>query len=130
LDRSKCNMAAQRDQILYCDRCGISFLWPQEAQRQESPKPLHCPGCRHALPARERERGLVKWYNGRKHFGFIVRADAPEIFAHRNEIQGSKRLQPGDLVEFSVGESPKGPVARKIRVLQRAKDAPDELKLP
>jgi CspA family cold shock protein len=123
-------MATKKDQILYCERCGISFLWAQEEQRSGNPKPLLCPGCRRALPRADRQRGLVKWYNVRKQYGFIVRADGPEIFAHRREIQGNKRLQPGDLVEFSVGESGKGPVAQEISVIERAKNAPAETNLP
>ena len=123
-------MATKKDQILYCERCGISFLWAQEEQRLGGPKPLLCPGCRRALPAGNRQRGLVKWYNVRKQYGFIVRAEGPEIFAHRSEIQGGKRLRPGDLVEFSVGESGKGPIAQDIRVIEQAKQALAEENLP
>ena len=115
----------QHDEILYCQRCGISFLWSAEeqaAQQTGTPsKPTQCPGCRQLLPAPPRERGLVKWYNPRKHFGFLVRANDEEIFAHRRELKGTGHLRTGDLVEFSVGQSPKGPVAQSIRVLERAK---------
>jgi CspA family cold shock protein len=116
-------MKTQKDDILYCDRCGISFLWSQEEQRRAEAKPNLCPGCRYALPGSDRERGLVKWYNPRKRFGFIVRADGPDIFAHGSELDGASRLFPGDLVEFQVGQSERGPIARAITVIQQEREA-------
>ena len=106
------------DDVLYCERCGISFLWSIEEQAQEGEKPARCSGCRHSEPAVDRERGLVKWYSARKKYGFIVRADQPEIFAHRSQLQGAGRLHDGDLVEFGVQDSEKGPVAIQIRVVE------------
>lgn len=119
--------ARVQDLLRYCERCGISFLWTIEEQRAADRSngtptpPDHCPGCRELLPPPGRERGLVKWYNFRKRYGFIVRRDQPEIFAHGSEIDqgrgGSSGLRPGDLVEFSVSASDRGPVATTIRVI-------------
>lgn len=110
------------DQIRYCDRCGISFLWSAEEQRAAAADavapPSQCAGCRALLPAAACERGLVKWYNARKRFGFIVRHDQPEIFAHGSEVEGGARLRPGDLVEFSVGTTERGPAAQTIRIIK------------
>ncbi len=121
------NNVRPQDQICYCDRCGISFLWSAEEQRTQtridgSPNaPTHCAGCRQLLPAVGRERGLVKWYNFRKRYGFLVRKDHPEIFAHGSELEttgaSGQALRPGDLVEFSVAQSERGPVAKSIRVI-------------
>ncbi len=112
-----------QDQILYCERCGISFLWSAEeqkearAQGQTNTPPSHCPGCRFLLPANGRERGLVKWYNYRKRYGFLVRKEQPEIFAHGSDIQGANSLRPGDLVEFRVEIGERGPAAKEITIL-------------
>jgi cold shock protein len=110
------------DQIRYCDRCGISFLWSAEEQRiaaaTAGAAPSYCAGCRALLPEAACERGLVKWYNARKRFGFIVRHDQPEIFAHGSEVEGGTRLRPGDLVEFSVGTTARGPAAQAIRIIK------------
>lgn len=112
------------DQIRYCERCGISFLWSTEEQKEARAKsqapitpPTHCPGCRILLPKAERERGLVKWYNFRKRYGFLIRHDHPEIFVHGSDIQGANSLRPGDLVEFSVGQSERGLAAKEITLL-------------
>ena len=111
-----------KGEILYCERCGISFLWSvgeqKEAGDARAERPRHCPGCRHSMPPPGRERGLVKWWNARKKYGFIVRAGHPDIFAHRSQLQGVGRLREGDLVEFGVEERKKGPVAVAIRVLE------------
>lgn len=118
--------ARPSDQIRYCDRCGISFLWSAEeqarARAESAAAPAHCPGCRVLLPPLGRERGLVKWYNVRKRYGFIVRKEKSELFVHGSDVTGG-RLQPGDLVEFSVGENERGLAAKEITVLTPG-DAP------
>jgi cold shock protein len=117
-----------QDQILYCERCAISFLWSVEEQKEgqkevraqgqaNTPLPSHCPACRILLPAGGRERGLVKWYNHRKRYGFLVRKDQPEIFAHGSDIQGVHSLRPGDLVEFTIEIGERGPAATQITIL-------------
>jgi cold shock CspA family protein len=115
--------APTQDEIRYCDRCGVAFLWTVEEQRAApSPVPLHCPACHRLLPPDARERGLVKWYNIRKRYGFIVRRAHPEIFAHGGDLLDGGRLHPGDLVEFDVEEGERGPAAKAIRVIGRADD--------
>ncbi len=109
------------DEMLRCERCGVSFLWTTEDQRQQAEEsagqPDHCPGCRLLLPARGRERGVVKWYNERKKYGFITRSAGSELFAHRSGFDGADRLHPGDLVEYAVEEGEKGPMAVAVRRL-------------
>lgn len=109
------------DEMLRCERCGVSFLWTAEDQRQEAAQrvgqPDHCPGCRLLLPATGRERGLVKWYNARKRYGFITSTTGVELFTHRSDFAGATHLQPGDLVEFAVADGEKGPMAVEVRRL-------------
>ncbi len=115
----------QTDSIHYCENCGISFLWSMEEQAQspadpdmgQVPPPTHCPGCRAILPASGRERGLVKWYNRRKRFGFIVRHNQPDLFVHGSQLADASPLQPDDLVEFSIIETDKGLAASAVRVV-------------
>ncbi|WP_287482120.1 cold shock domain-containing protein [Caldilinea sp.] len=106
------------DEELYCARCGISFLWTQEEQKQpNATAPRYCPGCRHLMPPPGRERGLVKWFNRRKQYGFIVRAGQPEIYVHRSAVQGKRLPHPGDLVEFTVQKEGRGARATEVRLL-------------
>lgn len=67
-------------------------------------------------PAEGRERGEVKWFNGKKGYGFIVRENGEEIFVHYREIQGQGRrvLSEGQKVEFRVGQGQKGAEAQEV----------------
>jgi len=86
--------ATNQDEILYCARCGISFVWSLEEQKvQDALQPRHCPACRHLLPTDGRERGLI------------------ELYLHRSEIQGRRVPAVVDLVEFAVAVTHKGPQA-------------------
>ena len=65
-------------------------------------------------------RGRVKWFNAEKGYGFIERVDGQgeDVFAHYSSIAGDdsfKTLQKGDLVEFEVEDSEKGPKAIHIQ---------------
>lgn len=63
--------------------------------------------------------GRVKWFNERKGYGFITRNDGGEdVFVHYSGINGNgfKTLQEGDLVEFEIKDTPKGPQAINVNL--------------
>ncbi len=66
----------------------------------------------------ERVIGTVKWFNAAKGYGFISRDVGKDLFVHFSEIQdagnGYRSLNEGDQVEFTVGDSPKGPQATNV----------------
>ncbi len=64
----------------------------------------------------EREKGVVKWFNGGKGFGFINRESGDDVFVHFSEIQeeGFKSLDEGQEVEFSIAEGEKGLYAKEV----------------
>lgn len=68
----------------------------------------------------ELEKGVVKWFNNSKGFGFIGRENRQaDVFVHYSAIAGDgyRSLNEGDKVEFEVVKGPKGPQAEKVRVI-------------
>ncbi len=66
----------------------------------------------------KREVGNVKWFSGKKGFGFITRDNGEEIFVHFRSLQkDSKRLSPGLEVEFVVIDGDKGLEAADVEVI-------------
>ena len=63
--------------------------------------------------------GVVKWFNDRKGFGFIVNDEGKDVFAHYKQIKrgGFKTLTENDRVEYTEVETNKGLQAEEIRVL-------------
>lgn len=67
-------------------------------------------------------RGVVKWFNNAKGYGFLGREGGPDVFVHYSSIQidGYKSLKEGDEVEFDIIQGSKGPQADQV---VRLKDA-------
>lgn len=62
-------------------------------------------------------RGKVKWFNESKGYGFIEREDGSgDVFVHYSSISGDgfKTLAEGDVVEFEVVSSDRGPKASNV----------------
>jgi cold shock protein len=62
-------------------------------------------------------KGNVKWFNDAKGYGFISRADGPDVFVHHTAIQaeGFRTLSEGQEVEFEIVEGPKGLQAANVQ---------------
>lgn len=63
-------------------------------------------------------RGVIKWFDNKKGFGFIVGPDGMrDIFVHYSAIEGEgfRSLKDGEQVEYELVESDKGPQARNVR---------------
>jgi CspA family cold shock protein len=59
--------------------------------------------------------GKVKWYNSMKGYGFIEIEEGKDVFVHRNALPVGTFLNEGDIVEFDVEVSPKGPQATNVK---------------
>lgn len=61
--------------------------------------------------------GKVKWYSDMKSYGFIQVEDGKDVFVHRNALPKGTILREGDLVEFEIEQTPKGPQAINVKKL-------------
>jgi CspA family cold shock protein len=63
-------------------------------------------------------KGKVKWFNGKKGYGFIEREDKEkDVFVHASAVReaGLKYLNEADEVTFEIEDGPKGPSAVKLK---------------
>jgi CspA family cold shock protein len=64
----------------------------------------------------QRIRGTVKWFSAEKGYGFITPENGQDVFVHYSAItmQGYKKLEANDKVEFEITEGPKGKQASAV----------------
>lgn len=61
-------------------------------------------------------KGIVKWFNSKKGYGFITDENGADIFVHFTAIiaKGFKDLSEGETVTFDIDPGPKGAQAIKV----------------
>lgn len=63
-------------------------------------------------------RGVVKWFDETKGYGYIESENGEEIFIHFSNIaqeKGFKSLTPGEIVEYEAILGEKGPKAIYVK---------------
>ena len=66
------------------------------------------------------ERGIVKWFNNSKGYGFLLSEDqSKDVFVHYSSItmDGYRTLRSGQPVLFEATSGPKGLHATSIQIL-------------
>ncbi len=64
----------------------------------------------------ERQKGIVKWFDNGKGYGFITRPEGDDVFVHFRQIRGEgfKTLTQGQNVSFTVTDGQKGLQAEDV----------------
>lgn len=76
-------------------------------------------------------RGVVRWFNNAKGYGFLGRDGGPDVFVHYTAIQkdGYKTLKEGDPVEYDVVAGAQGrPQADHVSLNKTSFDPPSEMR--
>lgn len=75
-------------------------------------------------PADARVTGLVKFFDGRRRFGFLSGPDGSDVYVHHSAFDqrrsGRRTLQKGDRVVFELAAGNRGPEARSVVLAQRS----------
>jgi len=69
-------------------------------------------------------KGIVKWYNARKGYGFITPDDkSDDVFVHATALKtcGLKKLYTGSEVSFETDQDDKGKRVKSIKILKEVK---------
>lgn len=67
------------------------------------------------------EKGIVKFFDNKKGYGFIKSDAGGDYFVHFTSIisdEDYKKLDEGDRVSFEVEDAPRGPSAINVRKLE------------
>lgn len=66
--------------------------------------------------------GVVKWFDSKKGYGFIIGPGGEDVFVHYSSLacDGFKVLRQGEEVEYDLRATPKGLQAQTVRPLARA----------
>lgn len=70
-------------------------------------------------------KGVVKWFDSRKGYGFLTTDEEQDVFVHYSAIIAEndndfKNLYEGDTVEFNITEGKKGPQATEVKIIERS----------
>jgi CspA family cold shock protein len=109
-----------------CQRCGSGFILTTtylDLLSRRGAKvvvPLLCPTCFLVEGPLPKQQGEIKWFNSRKHYGFIVSEEGEEIFFHQHQVFNKDKVKPtsGQPVRFHVHYPIKGPEALNVEFVR------------
>ena len=78
------------------------------------------------------EKGLIRWFDNKKGYGFIEQSNGNDLFVHYSAIdmEGYKTLKAKEEVEFEVTDGEKGPQAagvKRVVVSEIAEEVAEEV---
>ncbi len=63
-------------------------------------------------------KGVVKFFNIMKHFGFITGEDGKDYFVHESGLKKGTSITEGDEVSFKIVNGDKGPKAEEVEKIK------------
>lgn len=71
-------------------------------------------------------KGIVKWFNRKKGYGFIQGEDGEEYFVHFTAVPRGVFLRENDEVSFEPADTERGKQARDVQLERKASDIESE----
>jgi CspA family cold shock protein len=113
--------------VIECQRCGRGFVLTEThlnmlaRRRVKVVIPLVCPTCFYKAGTPPKRQGEVKWFDERKHYGFIVTEEGEEVFFHERQIveDGGGETDQGHTVRFHTRQGAKGVEALNVELIDR-----------
>jgi CspA family cold shock protein len=113
-------------QSIVCQRCGRGFMLTAAhldflGRRGVKVKvPVLCMTCFLKAGPLPKQQGKVKWFNPRKHYGFIVTGEGEEVFFHQQQLLADEENKPheGQTALFHARYTAKGPEAVNVELVQ------------
>ena len=82
-------------------------------------EPVLCPTCFTQVGPRPKKAGEVKWFDPRRHYGFIVGEEGEEVFVHQNQIvERQGKVKEGQRALYHKRYAEKGPEALNVEILE------------
>ena len=101
-----------------CRRCRIRYLGDANGESGSNPGVQGlCPGCRALQRLRGRRRGMVKWYDRRRGYGFVRDEISGDLFVHTSQVRG-RTPRAGQSVTYRAEMQAKGWAALDVRPSQ------------
>jgi len=74
-------------------------------------------------------KGVVKWFDPQKGFGFLLNEDGIEVFIHYSEIdkEGFRCLKTGQQVKYNQIETDKGLQGKRVQVVSDESLDPEQV---
>jgi CspA family cold shock protein len=121
---SEVKSMSEQTTIVECKRCGTSFILSPTycdwlARRGVKViQPMLCATCFSKVGPLPKQRGVIKWFNPHKHYGFIDAEEGEDVFFHQEQIvEGGKEAHEGQRARFHVRYAERGPQALNVEVL-------------
>jgi cold shock CspA family protein len=111
--------------VVECTRCGSGFILSAHYRDWLAHRgvkviqPMLCPTCFLKAGPLPKQRGVIKWFNPGKHYGFISVGEEEEVFFHQRQIIGNDEGEAyeGQTARFHVRYAEKGPEALNVELL-------------
>lgn len=109
-----------------CQRCGSGFVlittYLDLLQRRKVKviEPLLCPTCFFIEGPLPKQAGKIKWFNPKKHYGFILTEEGEEVFFHERQLLEDRGRMPHEdqSVRFHLHYPPRGPEALNVELVE------------